>query len=88
MLSVLTKHGYTQSDRHGLRSKQYRPKSIGDARRMIAETFERNQWNRNDQERYFRGKGIDAKYLEELTNDDIRAVLGYFEKARMIIFAD
>lgn len=88
MLSILTKHGYSQTTAGNVRPKPYRPKSIGDGRKLIFEVFERNRWDEDAQARYFAMKDIEARRLEDLTADDIRAVIGFMEKARMVLFCD
>ncbi len=86
--TVLEKQGYVKSADGALRPRPYRPSSIGDARKLINEVFERNRWDRDDQARYFKMKGIEATRLEDLTAEDIRTVISSMENSRMMNFQD
>lgn len=88
MVGVLAQHGYIKGGDGEMRPKPYRPKTIGDARRMIFGVFERNRWDRATQARYFRMKGMDATRIEDLMTGDIRRVIEFLEAAKMLLFVD
>lgn len=89
--SPLLEHGYMLG-RDGLPvPKPNRPTSIGDARKLIIATFEKqgeDGWDVNLQKRYFIGKGIGPKSVDKLTADEIRLVIAEMEQAHMILFRD
>lgn len=82
------KHNYQINADKTVTPKPYRPKSIGDAMKMIAGVFERNRWDVEAQSRYFKLKGIDAERIEGLTADEVRTLLAAMERSHLILFAD
>lgn len=87
MLGVLNNY-YAKSDKTGFYLKPVRPKTINDARRLIAECFERQGWDEDSQKNYFEMKGIEAERLADVSPDDIRKIVAAMEKSHMLIFAD
>lgn len=82
---------YTRTNAGGVRSKQYRPTTRGDARQLITEVFARQReggWDSRDVRVFFEGKGIAASSVDELSADQLRVVIDAMERNRMIHFAD
>lgn len=84
--TVLVKHGYQKLADGSVEPKPYRPKTIGDAREIVRQVFERNKWDDDDRRRYFKMKSIDAERLDDLSGDELRVVIGDMEKAKMVLF--
>jgi hypothetical protein len=63
-----------------------RPKTLGDARRLIKETFERNRWDERAQRYYMNNLGIRPQPTEELSLEDTRTILDRMGRSHMIIF--
>lgn len=70
----------------GLRPKPYRPKTLGEARRLIDSILERNTWDERCRTRYLRSHDIEPKSISELTLDEARRILDDLERSRMVIF--
>lgn len=89
--SPLLKHGY-MLDRNGQAvPKPNRPTSIGDARKLIIATFEKqgeDGWSFELQQRYFEGKGLGPTSVDKLTADEIRLVIAEMEGSHMLLFRD
>lgn len=82
---------YTRTNAGGVRSKQYRPTTRGDARQLITEVFARQReggWDERDVAVYLEGKKVSARKVEDLTPDEMKIVIDALEKAAMLIFAD
>lgn len=88
MVGVLARHGYMKTGDGDMRPKPYRPKSIGDARALITEVFERNKWDERDIRVYLEMKLGPQKAFESLTPDEVRIVLAAMEKSKMLIFRE
>jgi hypothetical protein len=89
--AAATSASYTRIDGGGLRPKQYRPKTVGDARRLIIEVFSRQReegWDERDIRVYLEGKGVPKARVEDLSPEETRAVMDALERASMIIFND
>ena len=79
---------YTRSTR-GIAPKPFRPKTLGEARKIIADTFERNRWDEDSQRRYFAMKGVDTtRTVADLTIEEARSIIAAMERSRMVIFFD
>jgi hypothetical protein len=65
-----------------------RPKSIGAAKGLIARILQENEWNEDEQARYFALKGLKARTADELSPEEVRTVIAKMEASRMINFAD
>lgn len=81
-------HGYMRSERDGILPKPYRPKSVGEAKRLIAATFERNRWDDDSCRRYIGMKIGEEKDLAETSPEETRTILAAMQRSRMVIFAD
>lgn len=85
--SAMAKASYTIGDR-GIRPKDFRTATLGDARRLIGEIFDRNGWDERSRRVYFEMKGVTARRIEDLTIDEARKIVADMERSRMVIFTD
>lgn len=65
-----------------------RPKTKGDAVRIVQEVYQFNDWDDGEQAKHQRSLGLEDKQLTERTNQELKIILDRFEQARMVIFRD
>lgn len=71
--------------------KAFWPKTLAEAKRLIAETFAKqgpDGWSDRDIKVYFEMKGVGATDVSQLTVEEARIILGCIAKSRMIIFRE
>lgn len=61
------------------------PRSVGEAKEIIAGTFKFNDWKKNEQRRYLNGLGFD-KDLSDLDLSETRTVITDLQKSGMVLF--
>lgn len=65
-----------------------RPTTLGEAKRIILDRYESNQWDRSAQLRFHMICGLEPKPLEEYDKDEVRVVLDRMEMSRMVLYAE
>ena len=65
-----------------------RPKTLGEARRQVAETYQANDWSNNEIASNCRMLGLKFKRLFDYTNDELQMILDDFEKYSMVLYED
>lgn len=76
---------YVQTSR-GLEPKYDRPKTVADARLIIAEIFLKNRWDERSQQVYMKNHGVNAESLAACSPDEVRRLLNDLDKSHMVIF--
>lgn len=61
------------------------PRSLGEAKTIIADTFAFNKWNDAEQRRYLKMRGFD-KDLNELNLYETRAIISDLARLGMVLF--
>lgn len=65
-----------------------RPKTLGDAINQILAVYDGNDWDDNEAAKHRELLGLEVKPLRDYSHDDLKVILGDFEKARMVIYQD
>ena len=65
-----------------------RPKSIGAAKGLIARILQEMPWDKDEQARYFKLHGMEARTPAELNENEVRQIIADMEASRIINFAD
>lgn len=65
--------------------KDIRPKSIQEAKTLIAKVFRANRWNEQEQQTYLMRLGLKGR-LRELSADEVRLVVKDLADSRMVLF--
>lgn len=81
------------TDSHGghIEPKAFRPKSLGEAKRLIADTFDKqgpDGWDDHNRRKYLEMKGVEPKDVSELSVEECRIILVGMSKSQMIIFRE
>lgn len=88
MANVLLKHGYMLLPNGQTVPKPFRPKTLADAKRMIAAAFERNRWDENSRRKYLEMHGVTPKEANALSLAEARQIIAAMEKSRIVLFVD
>lgn len=64
------------------------PSTLGIARRLIAETFAKNNWDERSVRFYLNTRGIRPVAIDELSYADCQTILERMRQTRMIIFQE
>ncbi|MGE3953529.1 MAG: hypothetical protein AB7F88_19770 [Pyrinomonadaceae bacterium] len=62
-----------------------RPRTLGDARRLIAKVYRANDWDEDEQIRWHAIIGLSEKPLADLNEDAVRKNVAELVAARMLI---
>lgn len=66
-----------------------RPRTLAQARILIAKVYTANDWDEGLQRAYERGKGLtDDKPLEERTKEELHIIVTAMESGKMVGFRD
>ena len=63
-----------------------RPKTIPQGREIIRRTLDEMPWDADEQARYFKIHGVEARTPAELTEDEVRQIVADMEASRMVNF--
>lgn len=67
--------------------KEPRPKTRGEAIRLVAATFEANDWGNHEQQVYLAQLGLKGDW-RGFENDKLRIILDDMEKFKMVLFRE
>ncbi|MGD9564476.1 MAG: hypothetical protein AB7Q37_18930 [Pyrinomonadaceae bacterium] len=73
--------GYVPPDR-----PEPRPKSLGEAKRLIKRIFDENEWSSSDVSRYQAMLGLKAEPIDQTDLGSAKVILSDLESARMVLF--
>lgn len=62
------------------------PTNLAEAKSLIEETFNFNEWKKNEQKHYFESLKITAETTKDLSPGEAKTVINDLAKARMILF--
>jgi hypothetical protein len=65
-----------------------RPKTISSARGLIARILHEMPWDADEQARYFKIHGLEARTPADLNENEVRQLIADMEASRMINFSD